>query len=204
MTGHARLRRRRLFRSRRVTPCIDDSTIRHWLPPMKQIRHAAVRDCHHDGCEFGDTVLPRPSPQTGLAMLRSFAAVIAFLGSLVVPAAAQAAAAQRMPGDGERAAARDAGQPPPRRRQGRRSRDHLCRPFDLLHRHARRRADRDRFQRRLPDRPPARRRHHEPRAQHALHAVSRSEDSACPARLGRERTARAYRRARSATSISAT
>ena len=40
--------------------------------------------------EFGDTVRRRPSPQTGLAMLRSFAVVAAFLGWLVVPAAAQA------------------------------------------------------------------------------------------------------------------
>ena len=107
-----------------------------------------------------------------------------------------------MPGDGECAAARHAGQPcAVTAAKAERSRDHLCRPFDLLHRHARRRADRDRLQRRLPDRPPARCRHHEPRARHPLHFVSRSANSACPARLGRRRTAGADRSSASATSI---
>jgi L-ascorbate metabolism protein UlaG (beta-lactamase superfamily) len=39
--------------------------------------------------EFGDTVCQRPSPHTGHAMLRSLALATAFLGSLLVPAAAQ-------------------------------------------------------------------------------------------------------------------
>ena len=94
-------------------------------------------------------------------------------------------AAQRVPGDGECAAARHAGQPATDRREGRGGDDLLCRPFDLLHRVARRRADRDRLQRRLPDRPPARRRHHEPRPLHALLAEPGPRHRACAARLGR-------------------
>ena len=58
---------------------------------MKQIRRAAVRDCHHDGS--GNSAIQyrlRPLPQTGLAMLRSLAARrLALLGSLVRAAAAQ-------------------------------------------------------------------------------------------------------------------
>ena len=122
-------------------------------------------------------------------MFRSLAVALALLGSLVVPASRPAAIAQRVPRHGQRAAARDAGQPATCCRQAAGSRHHLCRPFHLLYRHARRRADRNRFQRRLPDRAAARRRHHEPGALDPLHAVSRPEDSARPARLGRKRTA---------------
>ena len=140
--------------------------------------------------EFGDTV-ERPSAPVGrLPCCVAAFAILALLGFLIAPAAAQAGPAQRMPGDGECAAARHTGQPAPRGRENRRGRDHLCRPLDLLHRHARRRADRDRLQRRLPDRPPARRRHHEPRPLHALHAVPRPAHSACAARLGRGRRSR--------------
>ena len=41
------------------------------------------------GAGFGDTVCQRPSPHTGHAMLRSLALATAFVGSLLVPAAAQ-------------------------------------------------------------------------------------------------------------------
>lgn len=57
---------------------------------MKQFERAAVRDCHHDGRGIRRySVLERPLPQTGHAMLRSLAVAIAFLGSLAVPATAQ-------------------------------------------------------------------------------------------------------------------
>jgi L-ascorbate metabolism protein UlaG (beta-lactamase superfamily) len=39
--------------------------------------------------KFGDTVCQRPLPQTGLAMLRSLTLATAFLGWLIIPAAAQ-------------------------------------------------------------------------------------------------------------------
>jgi len=39
--------------------------------------------------EFGDTVCQRPSPQTGLAMLRFLTLAAAFLGWLIIPATAQ-------------------------------------------------------------------------------------------------------------------
>src|ERR1700722_8797190 len=54
-------------------------------------------------------------------------------------------AQQRMLGDVRGTALRHARQPSPGRRQGGRGRDHLCRPFDLLHRHAWRCADRNRL-----------------------------------------------------------
>src|SRR6185312_12602610 len=95
-----------------------------------------------------------------------------------------------MPGNGECAAARDTGRFAPHCGGNQRGRHHLWRPLHLLHRHARRIADRDRLEWRLPDRPHARRRHHEPRPFHALHAVPRPAHPPCAARLGRGRAAR--------------
>ena len=54
-------------------------------------------------------------------------------------------AQQRMSCDDERATARNSGKPSLGCGKDRRGRDHLCRPFDLLHRNARRSADRDRL-----------------------------------------------------------
>src|SRR5437879_8812274 len=90
MTGHARPRRR--FQSRR-TPWLS-VTIWHGSPPMKLFRHAAVRECHHDVHGIRRySVTSRPLPRMGHVMLRSLnvslATALAFLGSLIVPAAAQ-------------------------------------------------------------------------------------------------------------------
>ena len=60
---------------------------------------------------------------------------------------------------------------------------HLCRPFDLCHRDAGRRADRHRLQRRLRRRPAAARRHHEQGAPHALHRPARPGHRIRAARL---------------------
>src|SRR5437763_16459753 len=90
MTGH--VGPRWSFQSRQ-TPWVY-LTIWHCPPPMKQIRCAAVRECHHDvSCIRRYSAAFRPLPQTGHAMLRSLdvslATALAFLGSLIIPAAAQ-------------------------------------------------------------------------------------------------------------------
>ena len=178
-----------LFQSRR-TPWLN-LTIWHGRPPMKQIRRAAVRECHHD-----------------VSGIRRYSVASGLCRGWVMPCCDPLAcsplpssvrwSSQRPPQQPLRSECLAMANAPPRampvslRRVAAKAeerRDHLCRAFHLLHRHARRRADRDRFQRRLPDRAAARRRHHEPRALDPLHVVSRSENSARPARLGRERTA---------------
>ena len=123
--------------------------------------HAAILACRHchAGCADGAGGRPATTPQKPL---RSECLAMANAPPRATPVSLRLAAAKAEEVD-----------------------DHLCRPFDLLHRVARRRADRDRLQRRLPDRPPARRRHHEPRPLHALLAVSGPRHRACAARLGR-------------------
>jgi L-ascorbate metabolism protein UlaG (beta-lactamase superfamily) len=57
---------------------------------MKQIRRMAERESHHDGFGFRRySANERPLPHTDHAMSRFLAVAIAFLGSLIVPAAAQ-------------------------------------------------------------------------------------------------------------------
>src|SRR3981081_4141245 len=96
--------------------------------------------------EFGDTVSFQASP-----LLRPLHVAIALRRPCVTEFTDLAScgpgrpARQRMPGDVAGTAARPAGKPSYCGRKHRRSRDHLCRAFNLLHRHPGRRADRDRF-----------------------------------------------------------
>ncbi len=81
---------------------------------------------------------------------------------------------------------------------------HLCRPLDLHHRNAGRRAHRHRFQRRLRLLPAAARRHHEQGAPHPLFGPARPGYRICAARLEPRGRAGQTRRWWSTTSISAT
>ena len=185
----------RLVRSRRHSVVASG----HTVSPNADEANAAQELCAIDimtDAKFGDTVCQRPSPHTGHAMLRSLVLATAFLGSLIIPATAQS------PLRSECLAMANA---PPRatpvslRRTAAKAEEvaityvghstyYIDTPGGVR--------IGDRFQRLLPDRAAARRRHHEPRAFDAFHAVSRSQDQACAARLGREGAARAGRPAR--------
>ncbi len=125
-------------------------------PPMKQFRHAAVRECHHDvsqnsaiQCDAGGLCRGRVMPCCD--RLRIPAVALAFLGSLIVPAAAQ-----QQPLRSECLAMASA---PPLRHAGQLRRT-AARPQEVAITYvghstyyidnARGRADRDRLQRRPP------------------------------------------------------
>src|SRR5882724_12833510 len=77
-----------LVRSRRHSVVASDPTVSpnaDEANPARELRAIVIMT----DAEFGDTVCQRPSPQTGLAMLRSLTLAAAFLGWLIIPAAAQ-------------------------------------------------------------------------------------------------------------------
>jgi len=75
-----------VFQSRQ-TPWLS-FIIRHGPAPIEAIRHAAVRECRHDGSGIRRYSAAAALPRMGHAMLRSLnvslATPLAFLGSLIL------------------------------------------------------------------------------------------------------------------------